>query len=115
MAGDENDRHALVFGEVSLEVQSIQIWQFDVEDQAGWSVDLCPAQEVLTRAKRFHAPSSRADQRRQCFTDRDIIIDDEDDRLWLHDCSRRLASCEGHHEFLRMKHEGQIAYLSCMK
>jgi hypothetical protein len=90
---------------MSLEVQPIQIWQFYVKDQAARSVGPCAAQKILPRAKRFYAPPGRADQRLQRLTDRHVIIDDEDDRLFQEARSQRTAwtCCNWNHDFLEPK------------
>ena len=82
MAGDEDDRNANVgLGQLGLKIEAAQSRQPDVEHQAAGNVRQLALQQLRRRAEHLDLQSHRLKKIGQRPAHREIVVDNEDDRL----------------------------------
>ena len=79
VAGDEDDRHLRPFGELLLEIETVESGQRHVEHEAARNGDARMGQKVLCRREQHRLPPGVLDQQLQRFAHRHVVIDDEDE------------------------------------
>jgi hypothetical protein len=70
-----------MIGHALLHVQPVEVGEGDVEHQAARHVGGRPREKLVRRRVRLRPPAFEADQQLQRFTNRDVVVDNENDRV----------------------------------
>src|SRR5262249_54927691 len=85
MARYENDRRMIALRDLPLQVESVDIRQLDIEDQARREVGLRIGDIVGGRCERLGSPPKGLQQLPDRLADPEVVIHHEDDLpVWAH-------------------------------
>ena len=81
MLGDEYDRWVVSLRYLLLQIEAIDIGQFDIQNQASWALWLFRIDVFARRRKCVYGDSVRCQQFTKRFANTDIVVNDEDDLI----------------------------------
>ena len=100
MCSDEDNRDLNIgLSEFPLQVESTQAGKPHVQYEAAGRVGTLAGQKLLGSAKRLDLQAYGPQQIRQCFPDRNIVVHDENNRMFLaheevaRNCAHLRISC----------------------
>jgi hypothetical protein len=82
MSGDEHDRRVVGVAKLSLEIETVDIRQFHVQEETGRPIGLRMLNILGDGAKCDRRHVERGEQLTQRFTHTNVIVHDIDEVVW---------------------------------